>query len=47
MTIFGHRFRGEPILIEVVSFATTRELLGIPYPLTKMTRGYFGLIDEP
>ena len=23
------------------------ELLGIPYPLTKMTRGYFGPTDKP
>ena len=41
-TILGLRFGGEPILTEFVSFSDACELLGIPYPLTRTTKEYFG-----
>ena len=45
--ILGLRFRGEPVQIEFVSFEAASELLGIPYPFTSMTRGYFRPTNEP
>ena len=41
MAILGPRFGGELVLIEFVSFAVARELLGIPYSLTRATKRYF------
>ena len=47
MAILGLIFGGELVRTEFVSFAMASELLGIPYPFTKTTKGYFGPIDEP
>ena len=47
MATLSLRFRGEPVQTEFVSFAMASELLGIPYPFTRMTRGYFGPTNEP
>lgn len=45
--ILDLRFGGEPVLTEFVSFTMVSKLFGIPYPITRMIRGYFELTNEP
>ena len=45
--ILGLRFGGDPVPIKFVSFVMVSELLGIPYPLTRITKGYFGPTNKP
>ena len=47
MAILGLRFNGNLVLTEFMSFTEVSELLGIPWPLTKTTRGSFGPTIEP
>lgn len=41
IAIFSLRFGEESVPTKFVSFTMASELLGIPYPLTRMTKGYF------
>ena len=45
--ILGIRFGRYPILTDDMSFKMACELLGIPFPLTTDTRGYFGPTTSP
>ena len=45
--IIGIRFGGYSILIDAMSFEMASELLGVPFPLTKGTKAYFGPIALP
>ena len=45
--ILGLRFGGDPVPIKFVSFVVVSKLLGIPYPLTRITKGYFGPTNKP
>ena len=46
-TIIGLRFGRKLISTKFVSFADACKLLGIAYPLTRVTKRYFGPTEEP
>ena len=46
-TILDLKFGGKPVLTKFVSYTVVSKLLGFPYPITRMIRGYFGPSDEP
>ena len=45
--ILGIRFGGYSISTDAMSFEMASELLGVPFPLTKGTKAYFGPIALP
>ena len=47
MAILGLRSGKDSVSTEFVRFAMVKNLLGIPYPITRTTRMYFGPNEEP